>query len=400
MTGQTEKAQGGVDAPASRLLFCLLFGAGTAVHFVLPVWAGLFAERFGFSAAEIGWLLSADMSANAVATLAARLWIHRVHLRHAILLGLVLYVGGNLACLGITEFGALLVLRYAVGIGMGTLVAVSAAGIGATSKPDRNFGFALSTQVTIGGALLFSTPILVAAGGIASFYVVLAVLMGSVLLLIGRTPAAFDKPAAASPASPLGLNGPLLLGFGGIVLFFVGMNGFWSFVERIADQKGFTGEFTSVVLAVSVLVSVFGSLLAAWMSDRYGRIGPILIGCSITIGSVLLLLIGPSHLLFFVSINLFNWMYNFIIPFQSGWIADLDTTGRNITVLPAVQGAGISLGPIVAGSLVAGTDYLPVIPMSVVVLVLAALAFSTLKVVTSERTGGTGARLGAIARRT
>ncbi len=367
-----------IDSPGSRVLFCLLFGGATAIYFVLPIWAGLFEEDFGFSATQIGWLLSADMSSNTLAILASRFWLHRVHFRHAILGAVMIYMIGNLACLGVTEFTPLLLLRYLTGIGMGTLAAVSAAGIGATSKPDRNFGFALSAQVTIGGVLLFSTPYLVGTWSIESYFVVFSVIMGSVLLFLRFVPDSYEKEHVSDTESGFGLSVPLMLSLAGVVLFFIGMNGFWSFVERIADQGGIDTGFVSMALAVSVLVSVLGSLLAAWMSDRFGRIGPITIGLSITIGSVLLLIYDVTSMLFFVSINIFNWMYNFIIPFQSGWVADLDTTGRNITVLPAVQGGGISLGPIIAGTLISGTDYFPVMYISTLFLIVSGVTYFVL----------------------
>ena len=388
MAGQDSKAPADTNSASSRALFCLLFGAGTAVYFVLPIWAGIFEERFGFSAAQIGWLLSADMSASTVAVLVARLWMHRVNLRHAIAGALALYVAGNLACLGLGEFAFLLLLRYVAGFAMGTLVAVAVAGIGATERPDRNFGFALSVQVTLGGALLFATPYLVNMGGIASYYVVFSIVMSTVLFFLKRAPTGYAKESAAGSASSLGLSGPLVLAFAAVAVFFIGMNGFWSFVERIADQAGIAADFVSSALAISVLVSVLGSLLAAWMSDRFGRIGPIVIGVLITVGSVTLLLIQPSSLLFFISVNGFNLMYNFIIPFQSGWIADLDTTGKNITLLPAVQGGGISLGPIIAGMLISGTNYVPVMYMSVSFLVVSALMYWVLRVLVSDRTAG------------
>jgi predicted MFS family arabinose efflux permease len=385
--------QSGVDSPSSRVLFCLLFGAGTSVYFVLPIWAGLFEERFGFSAAQIGWLLSADMSANTVATLLARLWLHRVHSRHAILSALGVYVLGNLACLGVSEFALLLLLRYVVGFGLGTLVAISYVGIGATERPDRNFGFALSVQVAIGGALLFATPYLVEMGGIGSYFVVFCIVMSSVLFLLKKVPASFEKESVAARATMLGMNGPMLLALLGVAVFFTGMNAYWSFAERVADQAGLAADFVASALAVSVLVSVLGSLLAAWMSNRYGRIGPILAGSLIAIGSVALLLLGPSGALFFIAINGFNFMYNFIIPFQSGWVADLDTSGRNITVLPAIQGGGVSLGPIVAGTLITGANYVPVIYVSMFFLFLSALMYSALRVLVSDRTGEIAVRM-------
>ena len=171
--GRQTSADG--NSASARALFCVVFGAGTAIYFVLPIWAGLFEEQFGFSAAQIGWLLSADMGVNAAAVLLARLWLHRVHLRHAILGSLVVYMLGNLACVAATEFAAFMALRCVVGFSIGTLDAIALAGLGATAKPDRNFGFALSVQVILGAALLFATPWLIGVGGIDAYFVVFCI---------------------------------------------------------------------------------------------------------------------------------------------------------------------------------------------------------------------------------
>ena len=40
---------------------------------------------------------------------------------------------------------------------------------------------------------------------------------------------------------------------------------------------------------------------------------------------------------------------SFVIPFQSGWIASLDRTGRTVVLLPFLQGIGIAAGPVLAG---------------------------------------------------
>lgn len=217
---------------------------------------------------------------------------------------------------------------------------------------------------------------------------VFAVLMSSVLFLLKDVPESFEKKSKAGSTAPLGLTGPLLLVFVGIVVFFIGMNGFWSFVERIADQAGLSGDFVASALAASVLVSGLGSLLAAWMSDRFGRIGPICVGIAMVAGSMGLVLFGLSNLLFLVVINGFSLMYNFIIPFQSGWVAELDSTGRNITLLGVVQSGGISLGPIVAATVITGTNYLPVVYMSMFFLFLSTLIFGVLWMWVSGRTAG------------
>lgn len=376
------------DRGRARALYSLLFGGGTAVYFVLPIWGGIFADQFGFSGAQIGWLLSADMGANTVAILSTPFWIHRIDLRRALIGALSLFAGANLLCIGVTEFHQILILRYLVGFGMGALVSIAVAGIGATSKPDRNFGYALSVQVALGGALLFATTWLLELGGMNAQYLVFVGIALMILPFVGSMPPTLQKQSHDASYSGLRISRPLLLAFAGIAVFFAGMNSFWSFIERIANQADLSTEFVSFALSLSVLISVSGSLLAAWMSDRFGRMKPISIGVVITLVSVSILLVDTSKLAFFISIILFNLMYNFVIPFQSGWVADLDRSGRNITLLPAVQGGGISLGPILAGMAISGQNYTPVIHLSGFLLVASMLLFLLLSRVASKQPDG------------
>ncbi len=356
------------------------------MYFVLPIWAGQFEDVFGFSSAQIGWLLSADMGANTLAVLSVWFWVQKVNLRIAVAIAATVFAVANLACLRVDSFTTLLVLRWVVGLGMGVLAGVAIAGIGLTRKPDRNFAFALTAQVLIGSALLFATPWLLEWGGMQSYYVFFALLFVPVMFLLGGMPITFQKHGDAVENTKWGgIHGLFIFALLAVLVYFAGMNSFWAFVERIGDQGTLTKEYISSILSASILVSVIGSLAAAWMSDRYGRIGPIVIGLALTVGAVGLLLLEVSPLSFMVSIFVFNLMYNFVIPFQSGWVANLDLDGRNTALLPAVQGAGLSLGPILVGYVVAGSSYTPVIFLSVGLLLASIVLFILLRFTISDR---------------
>ena len=58
MNASTFHDIGHVDTLPARLQYFLLYGAGTLVFFVLPIWGFIFSEM-GFSDSEIGWLLAA-----------------------------------------------------------------------------------------------------------------------------------------------------------------------------------------------------------------------------------------------------------------------------------------------------------------------------------------------------
>lgn len=374
--------------PAS-LVYCLLYAAGTVVYFVLPIWGGIFSEDMLFNTAMIGWLLSADMIANAIANVAARYWIAHWNWRKTALGFVALLAVANLMCIGVEDFALLMTLRFVAGFAGGGLTSLAAAGIARSGKPDRYFGIALSIQVSMGGLLLFASPSLLGEFGNASIYVALAMLALIAIPFLHTIPDEQLKaqiPAAHSLQVASGVKAPkqapkilTILGFIGVALFFAGMNSVWAFAENIGTELGIKDQFIATTLSLSLLISIGGSLLAAYLAGKVKRLAPIVLGVSSIALAVISLFWVQGNWAFFIAINVFNFGYNFVIPFQSGWIAIFDIKGENIVLLPAVQGAGISIGPVLSGFIINDVSYLRAVYPSSILLIASIIIFIALK---------------------
>ena len=162
------------------------------------------------------------------------------------------------------------------GAGAGVCYAVSVALIAATDEPDRNFGYALAAQLTLGGILLFAAPAFFTPkwgfGG-TIFSIILAVLLiGLILPWLPRGAAAqatiSDQDISQHPAAPA-ISGTI-----GLFIWFAGLSALWVFIERIGVESALDPVAIGTVLSLSVIPGIAGAMSAVVLGDRFGRKAP------------------------------------------------------------------------------------------------------------------------------
>ena len=126
----------------------------------------------------------------------------------------------------------------------------------------------------------------------------------------------------------------------------------------------------SVLLSLGLLFSFAGALAPAFTEHLFSRNHQVLFSYALLLGSLALLAWDTSAWPYAVALCLFNFCYSFVIPFQSAWVATSDGIGRNAVLVPVAQGVGVSLGPMVAGYLMAGVSINAVIIASAGLLII------------------------------
>ena len=129
-----------------RALFFLIFACSLLPYYLLPAWAGLFIDVFGFGEGQAGILLAVDGAGGTLAAFSARYWIHRTVWRPTLLMVSLVAAVANGLCVATTDFYLLLGLRTLAGIACGSMMAFSYAFIAGVDEPDREFGLALGLQ--------------------------------------------------------------------------------------------------------------------------------------------------------------------------------------------------------------------------------------------------------------
>jgi hypothetical protein len=141
-----------IDRPASVLSLILAASVTECLVNVLPSFVGALADVLGFSAQRIGLLASADLAGIALASASAPWWLRESSWRRTALGSLSVLVVLNFACLGVTRFLPLLMLRLLAGLATGTAFSIALAGVLDTRKADRNTGLMVCMQVVVGAA--------------------------------------------------------------------------------------------------------------------------------------------------------------------------------------------------------------------------------------------------------
>jgi predicted MFS family arabinose efflux permease len=344
-----------VEHPRAIAAVIALGVVGSIVFLLLPLLVGAFSERLGLEAAQVGYLASADMVGMFVAAALATLWIRRSDWRLAALAGSLLLAACHLASALVVAWPLLLAIRLAAGIAGGSLMSIALTSLGDTRSSDRLFALFISAQLGLGALALWRMPELLDKHGLPGVFVALAVLTvltGATIPLIPRGGAGVVAQAAAARSGSM-LAGALALA--ACLVFNLGIMAVWAYMERLGDAAGLSAAVIGEALGASLLVGLFGALVAAVMADHFGRALPI--GLSLVLQLVALALLAgePSVGAYRWAVALFSFCWNFPVAYQLAITVAVDPSGKLVVLFLSAVKLGYAIGPAIAGQLVALT---------------------------------------------
>lgn len=353
----------GIDHSLTQTtLISAIYPVGPAAIILMPLIVGGLIDSYGFSDQQAGAVATAEGLGLVLGLLTAALWVRSVGWRSALLAGLAIYAGLNFGSPLIEGHTGIVVLRALSGFVGGGVFAIVVAALGDNREPDRAFGIAQAVQGLVMGALFVWAPALMSDAGINSLFYLMAFLALIAMLFLPRFPrygivdAGLDTRGNTNDAShlaPIALYAGLFGGFA----YYLAVFGFWGFIERMGVQAGLEETTIGYALGVSQLAAIFGALLAAAAAQKFGRVIPMLIAL---IGQlwVLWVLVGQfSAWAFYAGACLYQGLYVMATAYQLGVIAQLDSKGKFIVVMTALQGLGAALGPSIAAGLISDGDY-------------------------------------------
>ena len=148
-----------------------------------------------------------------------------------------------------------------------------------------------------------------------------------------------------------------LCGLAAVAFLAVGEGAVWAFAGKIAEGTGLSVKGAGRVLAVSAVLGQGGSLLAAWLGTRRGRVLPVGVGVLCVIASVVVLTLARTPLVFSAGAATWGFSFFFVFPYLMGTMAVLDPRGRWAVAAGAAEVVGLGVGPVVGGVLVSGANY-------------------------------------------
>ena len=341
----------------STLLSLVVFAAITPLLLlVAPAVAAQLGGQLGLSASQIGTYFFVELGAFSCATLPSLLWLGRIDARRVAAIATAVFCLGNLATAVLMPgFVALLVLRGLTALGGGTLMVLCMTSAATSGNRDRVYGLWVVGQLVAGALGLFVLPHLFGVFGLRALYVILAALalMASPLTRgfdpdLGRGHGKQVQQAAA------GARGTWLLStlvIGGVLAFYVAIGGVWTFASKAAALAGLDAGRTGGLLAIASVMGIVGAACASLIGNRMARTAMLLTGYAILVVALLGLSAHPASTGYAAAIFAFKFAWTFVLPFILAAAAKTDTSGRLIATLNFVIGAGLAVGPLIAGLL-------------------------------------------------
>ena len=357
--------------PATRedvravLASMLLAKTAVATFAIAPFLVGGYIDHLGLSAAAAGRALSCEIFGLAAANASAFFWIHKLACRRWAIRLLLLVAATNLLCIAAPGIAVLLLLRGAIGLFEGALLALGFGLLGVTRRPNRNFGCYFALSLSIGAINVRILPLFLETAGVAglfvnlSLYAVLALLFsvwvpGDTIASCGDR-AGVRQPPRGQPHTMAAI--PLALLMVANYVYFVGQGGVWSFLERLGLQYAIDLGGIASALSLSLFAGVAGAALAGWLDLRLGRAFPLTAAVSLAVVSIGILFTAPGYAAFAIAACLFNFGNNFGHPYVLGFAAEIDASSRLTVLCGALHTAGQASGPILAGFIVTAVDY-------------------------------------------
>ena len=326
-----------------------------------PLFLAAVGDAYQLTDRQIGLLAGVEIAGFAIASFSAPRWVLKRGYRMAASIGVAGLVVGNLASLLADSFTELLVFRLFTGLlGDGLAYVAAILTLGARSNPTRAFGLLTFSNMCFTGVALIVLPQVLVDSGWWSLRLFLALLGASGVLALKYIPA--EPEIAPSRGDQVvakpGLGSLALLG---VFFFCINLGAVWAFAERIGAATGLDIGVIGLYLGLSMPFQALGSLGAALLSTSFGRVRPL---CVALFGQLLALaLLGgaTTGLEYFAAVSLWGCTWNFGINYQLGQIAELPNGARLLALVPGSEAIGASIGPVIAGLLLSGSGYSPVI---------------------------------------
>lgn len=371
--------------PATLISAICINAIATLWYFLLPLYAGALANYLHYSAENIGWLATIELLGYAFASASAFFWVRRFAWLHIVQVATFAILMINGLCLFFQSFDALILLRFLSGWAGGMLLATTYSLLADSDKPERNFGFVIAAQTVLAVLALLILPTIITLIGINGIFVVIFIVTMSILPMARY----FPRVAITLNPTPPGENQfslSALLVLVALAVYMTGQTGVWVYVERLGVAATLAQNSIEFILAISLLISLIGSLLAVWVADRWGNLLPFLLFV-IAQGIALWLFLDLStQFQYFLAIGIFQVGWTFITPYFMAILVTVDKNGRYISLLVFASAAGALFGPVLAGHFISEENYNPVLLISAVCTVLSVIiiapyftAFSPIK---------------------
>jgi predicted MFS family arabinose efflux permease len=348
---------------------------------VLPAMVGVLADHTLLTEAQSGWAASVNFLAASMVALFMALRMHRLHLRHVAIAGLLLAAASDVAsAYAADSLDSFLACRFMAGMGTGAAYTVVVAAFARLPEVDRGYGVFITLQFIVSGLGLYILPVYSANIGFSGMFFAFAALeIAAVVLCLSLPgkPALSESHDAHIPRRTelqVLLAASTLLGVLGFAVFEAANVAQFTYVERLGAALDLNDHQIGLVLGIGSLAGIPGAFAIVLMGRRFGRIKPLSLGIVLAITGLLLLIKTDAFALYLAGSCLLGFSWAFCLPYIQGLLAGLDSGGSAVAAGAATSTVGGAIGPGLAALFVGDGLYDRVFVMTIVLFIAAWLS--------------------------
>jgi len=340
------------------LAISFLVGVSALVFNIMPILLAAIGKERGYGDAALGDIGSAYFAGFTLVTIFAMVWVRRINWQMSVTFSLLAAAALFIVASYLDGLIWLQISFALLGIAMVFIYTPLMTCLGDTADPDRAMGTSLALQVAVAAGIAFILPAYVLPnfglrGGLWALAILCTLSLGFVRAVprSGRFTADGTRWLDSFSALKNAAVGPKV-GLVGIFIFYIGITGLWSFLDRVAQGAGLSGDTIGSAISVSLLFGGLGALVPALLGARFGRPKMFLLGFFITIGAVILLATPLTIPRFFLGVILLNIGWNMTVAYAAGQVAQTDNSGYLLPLIPAAISLGAAIAPAISGRVI------------------------------------------------
>ncbi|MGE5269659.1 MAG: MFS transporter [Thiohalocapsa sp.] len=353
-----------------------------------------FAASLGAAPELIGMVVAASTVTGVVFKLPAGALSDIIGRRRMLLLGALFFAVPPFLYPFVTDYGALLALRFVHGFATAIFSPVASAyvaGLGEVGRGARLGWFSSANDFGATAGPLIGGLILYATTSFAASYLLVGVLGVLALGLALRVPEMQTKEPPAATTLPTraaemrdGLREvvttpAVLIAAAVEATMYLGFGAFLGFLPLYAKAAGLDDAQIALILAVQLTMAVLAKPFSGNLSDRVGRKPVIVLGLLAVAAALPLIFRTTSFAGLMAIVPLLGLGIAAVTPATNALIADLVATNRlgtGMGVFGTIWDVGEAAGPILAGVLIGQLGYQPAFDVIAAITAVVALAFA------------------------
>lgn len=337
------------DSPSVILSGIILGTIGVLAFIVQPGLVQGFVTEIGLSEAKANALAFDEMLGVIIATFVTSYLKSKINWRIIIGVALVLSALGNfLSAYALSTPDLLSFSRFIAGLGEGAIILLSFTIIGLTKRVERNFAAYLVLLLIYGAVGLWFMPQAYSLIGLSGVFLVWGAITIVSLIVVKFIPQSVSENTEYNENARDMSFTVKAIALSGTFLFNLAVGVTWANIFLIGIEINDDPQLIANALLISQFVAIVGALIPVFLEKKLGLVVPITVAFLGSAIAIALLTLDPSYLIFVIAVSVFNFLWNFGLPFILSSLTNLDKKGHLISLAIALQMTGLGFGPFLA----------------------------------------------------